>query len=132
MIRTTGIAAFLVITFSASLLVAAAPQTLSKCTVQSKQVILQKNRPLRLTGVVAGRGTIEYHFKAKVDTSLDIKLTKTNHLKFDVYLLDPPTAISKGSETWSGMFSKDREYSLAINNCSGRTSSKFQIDVKTY
>src|SRR5439155_15901677 len=120
MIRKTAIAAFLTLTLCGSVLEAASPQTLSKCTVQTKQLILQKGRSLRLTGTALGRGSVEYHVKLKVDTSLEFKLTTANRLKLNIYLLDPPTVISKGSETWAGTLLKDNEYTLAINNCSGR------------
>ena len=132
MIRTPAIVAFLVITFSANLLGEATPQTLSKCTVQKKQLILPKGRSLRLTGTALGRTSVEYHVTPKLDTSLEFKLTTANHLNLSIYLLDPPTAISKGSETWSGTLLKGSEYTLAVNNCSGRTSTKFQIDVKPH
>jgi len=131
MIRTTATAAFLLITFSASL-GTAAPQTLSKCTVQTRQMILPKGRSLRLTGTALVRGSVEYHVKPKVDTSLEIKLTTANHLPLNIYLLDPPTGLGNGSDTWQGTLNGGNEYTVAINNCSGRTSIKFQMEVKAY
>ncbi|HEX3145483.1 MAG TPA: hypothetical protein VHQ64_16030 [Pyrinomonadaceae bacterium] len=132
MIRTTATAAFLLVILSVSLSGAAAPQTLSKCTVQTRQLILPKGRSLRLTGTALVRGSVEYHVKPKVDTSLEIKLTTADHLPLNLYLLDPPTAQGNGTDTWQGTLSGGSEYTVAINNCSGRTSLKFQMDVKAY
>src|SRR2546422_2188942 len=113
--------------------VSSAPQTLTKCKVQSKQLILQKSqRPFRLAGTVLSKGSNEYHLKVKSDLNAEIRLTANNHLKFDIYLLDPPTVITKAVDNWSGTFSNEKEYVLAVSNCSGKTSITFKLDITSH
>jgi len=110
-----------------------APQTLTKCRVQSKQLILQKSqKPFRLAGTVLSKGSNEYHLKVKSDLNTGIRLTANSHLKFDIYLLDPPTVITKGVDNWSGTFSNEKEYVLAVSNCSGKTSITFKLEITSH
>ena len=108
------------------------PQTLTKCKVQSRPLILQKSlKPFRLAGTVLGKSTNEYHVKVKSDLNADIRLTG-GQLKFDIYLLDPPTVITKSADNWSGPFSSEKEYVLAVSNCSGKAPARFQLDITSH
>ena len=110
-----------------------APQTLTKCRVQSKQLILQKSqKPFRLAGTVLSKGSNEYHLKVKSDLNAEIQLNANSHLKFDIYLLDPPTVITKNVDNWSGTFSSEKEYVLAVSNCSGKTPARFQLAITSH
>jgi len=103
-----------------------APQTLTKCTAQSRQLVLQKGRPVKAAGVTSGRSTTEYHVKPKSDMSVIIKIVNSQ-LRLDIYSLGPSTLIAKNVDNWSGPFSSGKEYILVVNNCSGKTSSRFQL-----
>jgi hypothetical protein len=110
-----------------------APQSLTKCKVQSKTVYLQKtSKPLRISGIVLSKGTNEYHLRVQSDLKADVQLTTSDSLKLDVYSLDPPTVIQKRVDKWSGDFYANKEYVLAINNCSGAKPAKFQILVSPH
>lgn len=110
-----------------------APQTLTKCKVQSKQLILQKfQKPFRLAGTVLSKGSNEYHLEVKSDLNAEIRLTANGHLRFDIYLLDPPTVITKSVDNWSGTFSSEKEYVLAVSNCSGKTSTTFKLEITSH
>ena len=108
-----------------------APQTLTKCKVQSKPLILQKSqRPFRLTATVLSKSTNEYHVKVKSDLNADIRLTGSQ-VKFDIYLLDPPTVIVKNVDYAAITFSQDKEYVLAVSNCSGKAPARFQLEISS-
>lgn len=105
-----------------------APQTLTKCTALSKPLLLQKGRPQKIPGTAPGRSTIEYHVKMKADMNVNIKLTNSP-LTLDLYSLEPSTIITNNVDSWSGVFSSGKEYVLVVNNCSGKVSSKFQLEI---
>jgi len=108
-------------------------QTLTKCAVLSRPLILQNSvKPLRLSGPITGNKTIEYHLKVKADLNATVRLAANDRLTLDVYLVNPPTAFSKNDKyAWSGRFSKGNEYVVAISNCSSRLATKFQLDIVT-
>src|SRR5438874_7870595 len=101
-------------------------QTLTKCIARSKPLIVQKGRPLKLTSMAPGRSTIEYHVKSKTDMNVNIKIANSQ-LKLDIYSLEPSTLLKKSVDNWPGRFSGGKEYVLVVNNCSGNSASKFQL-----
>lgn len=103
-----------------------APDRLTKCRILSKPLYLKTTR---IYGTVSSGSTLEYHLKTTSDLYPDIRLTNSR-LKLDIYLTDPPTVIKKGVAEWSGQFFGEKEYVLALNNCSGKTSAKFQLEIK--
>src|ERR1043166_4593119 len=105
-----------------------APQTLTKCTARSKPLTLLKGRLQKIAGAVPGRSTIEYHVKMKADMNVNIKLTNSP-LQLDLYSLVPSTIITNNVDSWSGWFSAGKEYVLVVNNCSGKMSSKVQLEI---
>lgn len=110
--------------------VLSAPQSLTKCKVQSKKLPLQKPpKASRISGTVLSKSTTEYHLTSPSDLNAEIRLTSSSQLKLDIYLLDPPTAIQKRVTEWSGKLSANKEYVLAVNNCSGARPATFQIVV---
>jgi hypothetical protein len=103
---------------------------LKQCNVQSKQLTLQKmQRPLRLYGPILSQTTREYLITVKSDMTVDIQMTTDSSLKFDVYLLDPPTIMEKKTDKWSGMFEGGKRYTLAVSNCSGKSAATYQINL---
>jgi nucleoside recognition membrane protein YjiH len=74
------------------------------------------------------RSTIEYHTKTRTDASVNVKLTNSG-LTLDIYSLRPSTIIATSVDTWSGTFSAVTEYVVVVKNCSGKTSSKFQLEI---
>ena len=103
-----------------------ASQTLTKCTAQTRQLIVQRGRSVRTSGVTLGRGTTEYHVKPKSDMNVNIQIANSP-LKLDIYSLGPSTLKARDVNNWSGQFSSGKEYVLVVNNCSGKTSSRFQL-----
>ncbi len=67
--------------------------------------------------------------KVKSDLRVDVQLKTTSQLKLDVYSLFPPTPIEKKVAQWSGSLSKGNEYTLIVNNCSGSTNVKYQLEI---
>lgn len=60
--------------------------------------------------------------------TVNIKLTNSQ-LRLDLYSLGPSTMIINNKDSWSGRFSSGKEYVLVVNNCSGKMSSKFQLEI---
>jgi len=103
-------------------------QTLTKCIARSKPLIVPKGKPLKLTSTVPGRSTIEYHVKPKTDMNVNIRIANSQ-LKLDIYSLGPSTLVKKSVDNWPGQFSGGKEYVLVVNNCSGNSASKFQLQI---
>jgi hypothetical protein len=103
---------------------------LKECRVSSRPLTLQKNqKTLRLTGVVFGQSTKEFLIKPTSGMTVDIRLPTDSPLRFDVYLLDPPTVMGKRAVEWSGTFESGREYTLAVSNCSGKATATYRLEV---
>ena len=101
---------------------------LTKCAARSKPLTLLKGRPQKITGLAPARSTIEYHVKTKAGMNVNIKLNNSS-LKLDLYSLEPSTMITNNVDSWSGRLSSGKEYVLVVNNCSGKTFSKFQLEI---
>lgn len=101
---------------------------LTKCTALSKPLTLLKGRPQKIAGLAPARSTIEYHVKTKAEMNVNIKLTNSP-LKLDLYSLGPSKLITNNVDNWSGRFYSGTEYVLVVNNCSGKASSRFQIEI---
>jgi hypothetical protein len=101
---------------------------LTRCTARSKPLTLLKGRQQRIAGVAPARSTIEYHVKTKAEMNVNVKLTDSP-LKLDLYSLGPSTRITGYVDSWSGRFSSGTEYVLVVNNCSGKASSRFRIEI---
>lgn len=89
---------------------------------------MQKGRPTKILGTVAGRTKIEYHTKPKTEMYVNVKLTSPA-AKLDVYSLTPSTLIAKSVDYWPGQLSAGKEYLLVVNNCSGKATAKFQLAI---
>jgi uncharacterized membrane protein len=74
------------------------------------------------------RSTVEYHVKIGTAASVNVKLANSG-LKLDIYSLRPSTIIATSVDTWSGQFSSGTEVVVVVKNCSGKTSSKFQLEI---
>jgi hypothetical protein len=105
---------------------------LKACKIQPRQLILRKTtRPTRLTGTVLKGASVEYQLKAATAITVDLESTSTDKFKFDLYLLNPPKALAKQKDSWSGQLSKDTPYVLAVNNCAGRSTATYQLTITT-
>ena len=74
------------------------------------------------------RSTVEYHVKLRTNASVNVRLTNSG-LKLDIYSLRPSKIIATSVDTWSGNFSSGTEFVVVVKNCSGKTSSKFQLEI---
>lgn len=110
-----------------------APQTLTKCKVQSKPLTIPRTqKPFPVTGTVLSNSRIEYHLKPTSDLNADVQLTANDPVKLDIYLVNPPTVIKKSVNKWSGTFSAKQEYVLTVNNCFGKTTARFHLEIKPH
>jgi len=74
------------------------------------------------------RSTVEYHAKIGTDASVNVKRTNSG-LKLDIYSLGPSTIIATDVDMWSFTLSSGTEFVVVVKNCSGKTSSKFQLEI---
>lgn len=105
-----------------------ASQTLIKCTALSRSLNLLRDRTQKVSGTAPPRSTVEYHVKTKTDVSVNVKLTNSR-LKLDIYTLRPSTIIATNVDTWAGKISSGTEFVVVVKNCSGKTSSEFQLEI---
>jgi hypothetical protein len=105
-----------------------AGQSLTKCPARSQRLNILKGRAQKVPGTVPARSTIEYHVPMKTNIDVNIKLPNSA-LRFDLYFLRPSRLITNNDDDWSGQFYSGTEYVLVVNNCSGRTSSRFQLEI---
>jgi hypothetical protein len=105
-------------------------QSLTKCKIRAKKFYLQRApRASRISGTVLSKSTTEYHLQSPTDLHAQIRLTSASQVKLDIYLLDPPTAVQKRVTEWTGKLDANKEYVLAVNNCSDTKPATFQIVV---
>lgn len=98
------------------------------CKIQAKPLVLQKTaKPLRLPGLVLPDGSVEYHLKSKSNLTVEIQLVTDSKLTFNLYLVYPPKAVAKQTMRWSGTVSQDQEYVLAISNCPGKATVRYEV-----
>ena len=105
-----------------------ASQNLTTCTALSRSLNLLKGRTQKVPGTAPARSTVEYHIKTKTDAN--VKLTNSG-LKLDIYSLRPSTLVATSVNAWSGHFSSGTEFVVVIKNCSGKASSKFQLEISS-
>ena len=106
---------------------------LKACKIQSRPLTIKKtSKPLRLVGSVLRGGSMEYKLKSRADMTVEAQLTTADSkLKFDVYSLDPLEAMTKQQTYWSGKWLLDKDYVVAITNCSGKASAKYEFTITT-
>ncbi|HEX5701699.1 MAG TPA: hypothetical protein VFX97_00610 [Pyrinomonadaceae bacterium] len=105
--------------------------SLTKCTALPKPLTLAKPRsgPQKVTGTVPARSSIDYYVaNLKADANVEIKVTDSA-LKFEIYSLGPSTKITKNVNWWQDKLYSGRKYVLAINNCTSKTSSRYQLAI---
>ena len=117
-----------VVAGGAGLTAASGQAQVKLCKIQAKQLMVQKTaRPLRLPGLVLPDGSVEYHLKSKSNLTVEIQLVTDSKLTFNLYLVYPPKAVAKQVKSWSGTVSHDEEYILAISNCPGKATAKYEV-----
>jgi len=72
------------------------------------------------------RSTVEYHIKIRTEANVKVR---NSGLTLDIYSLRPSTIVATSVNTWSGHFSSGTEFVVVVKNCSGKTSSKFQLEI---
>ena len=108
-----------------------ASQSLTKCTARSKPLTLAKPRsgPQKVPGTIPARSTIDHHVtRLKADTNLELKLNDPG-LSFEIYSLEPSTKITKNVNWWADKLYAGKKYVIVINNCAGKKSSRYQLEV---